>query len=131
MRRKGVLFGLILIIIGVLLLGRSYGLFFFTFRELMRFVVPLALILAGIGLIVRRRKQDENLKAHIHLATAVSGSATSARPQSGVEPETGTARFSPHVGQWTASPGVTPSAMRAPPPRPARPCSRRCARVQK
>ena len=73
MSRKRVIFGLILILVGFLLLGRSLDLFYFTFGELMRSLIPLALVLLGIWLIIRKKKQENNLQAQVMFTASSTG----------------------------------------------------------
>jgi len=62
---KKVVFGLILIAMGLLLLGRSMNLFFFTFGHLVRFLVPFLFILLGIWLIIRKKNQEDQMQAYM------------------------------------------------------------------
>jgi lia operon protein LiaF len=63
---KKIVFGLILIFIGVVLLGRALDLFFFTFGQLVRILLPLCLIFLGLWLIVRKRRQADQFQANVH-----------------------------------------------------------------
>ena len=65
MDSRKVVFGLILVLIGLLLLGRSFDLFYFTFGELFRLLIPLAFIFLGAWLIIRKKSQEDRLKAHV------------------------------------------------------------------
>ncbi len=88
MDRRKVIFGLILIIFGLMLLGRSLDWFDFSVGELIRTIVPVGLILLGIWLIVRKKRQDDVLKAHAHYhGWSTTGSATSAQSQYRPPPE--------------------------------------------
>ncbi len=59
MSHKKLIFGLILIIVGFFLLLNTLDLLYYTFEDVMRFLVPTAFIAIGIWLIVRRRKQEQ------------------------------------------------------------------------
>jgi len=58
---RKLIFGLILILVGLCLLGRSFSLFCFSFGDLMGTLVPLALIALGIWLIIRKRRRIETI----------------------------------------------------------------------
>ncbi len=84
MSRKRVIFGLILVLLGILLLGRSFDLFYFTFGQLIRFLIPLAFIVFGIWLIIRKKRQEEKLHAHMMFTSAQTvtrGSSAEAQQQ--------------------------------------------------
>jgi len=51
--------GIILILIGFILLGRTFDLFYFSFGDFVKTIFPLALILIGIWLIFRKRNQSQ------------------------------------------------------------------------
>jgi lia operon protein LiaF len=76
MDTRKVIFGLVLILIGLLLLGRSFDLFYFTFGELFRLLIPLAFILLGAWLIVRKKSQEDRLKAHMRYWDSSAGATT-------------------------------------------------------
>jgi lia operon protein LiaF len=90
MSRNRVIFGLILVLLGFLLLGRSFDLFYFTFGELIRFLIPLAFIVLGIWLIIRKKRQEEELHAHMMFTAAQTGAqgpSTAAQQQKGTQTE--------------------------------------------
>jgi len=76
MDSRKVVFGLILVLIGLLLLGRSFDLFYFTFGELFRLLIPLAFILLGAWLIIRKKSQEDRLKAHVQYRESSVQAAT-------------------------------------------------------
>ena len=57
MRNKTIIFGAILVFLGIYLLGRSLGLFWFSIGDIFRMLIPLGLIVLGIWLIIRKRGQ--------------------------------------------------------------------------
>jgi len=61
MNTKKATFGLVLILVGLLLLLRSMGIF--SIGELTRYLLPLLFIFLGVWLIVRRRHLDERAPA--------------------------------------------------------------------
>ncbi len=65
MDRRKVVFGFILVLVGLLLLGRSFDLFYFTFGEVFRLLIPLAFIFLGAWLIIRKKSREDRLKAHM------------------------------------------------------------------
>ncbi|MDF1545494.1 MAG: cell wall-active antibiotics response protein LiaF [bacterium] len=78
MSGRKALFGLALILIGALLLGRSTGIFHYGFDDLFGFLLPLGLIAAGIWFIVRRKRQEDLLNYHaraesVHVNVSVDG----------------------------------------------------------
>ncbi|MFQ5904766.1 MAG: LiaF domain-containing protein, partial [Candidatus Binatia bacterium] len=90
MSRKRVVFGLILVMLGFLLLGRSFDLFYFTFAELVRFLLPLSLIVRGIWLIISKKSQEDSLQAHMMFTApkaGTGGSAAEAQNQKGAQTE--------------------------------------------
>lgn len=58
MSTKKAIFGLILILIGLLLLGRSMDFFYFDFGDFIRVLLPIGFIVLGAWLILRRRGQE-------------------------------------------------------------------------
>ena len=66
MSNRKIIFGVILILVGILLLGRSMDLFFFSFRDFSSFLLPLILILLGFWLIVRKKRSEDLRSAEIH-----------------------------------------------------------------
>ncbi len=79
MNGKKAFFGIALILLGVLLLGRSANLFIFGFVDLL----PFLFIGAGIWFIIRRRRQEETLRRHtesgsIHVNVTVDETPQSA-----------------------------------------------------
>ncbi len=63
MSNKKTTFGIVLVIIGLLLLLRSLDIIYFTFGSLTRNLMPVALIVLGVWLIMRKRKQEEQIRA--------------------------------------------------------------------
>lgn len=55
-------FGFILIFIGILLVGKTFGLIFFDLGDFFRALLPMGIILIGVWLMVRRKKMDDSLK---------------------------------------------------------------------
>ncbi len=88
MDRKKVYFGLFLVVVGLLLLGRSFNFFYFTFGDLFRFLLPLAFILLGAWLIIRKKSQEDRLQAHVkarYSSTSVSPSVSPEQRDSGAQ----------------------------------------------
>jgi len=82
MDSRKVVFGLILVLIGLLLLGRSFDLFYFTFGELFRLLIPLAFIFLGAWLIIRKKSQEDRLKAHMkHRESSVQAATAPGQAQ--------------------------------------------------
>ncbi|MDH4156389.1 MAG: cell wall-active antibiotics response protein LiaF [candidate division Zixibacteria bacterium] len=82
MSKKTLIFGLILILIGIVLLGRTLDIFYVTFGEIFRFIGPVGVILLGIWLIIRKRQEAERIRADIHLGHS-GGSAGYGQPVPG------------------------------------------------
>ncbi|MFQ6007344.1 MAG: cell wall-active antibiotics response protein LiaF [Candidatus Zixiibacteriota bacterium] len=90
MNRDRVIFGLILVLLGFLLLGRSFDLFYFTFGGLIRFLLPFAFIMLGIWLIIRKKRQEDRLQAHMMFTVSQGdtvSSGTDAKYQKSTRPE--------------------------------------------
>ena len=56
------IFGFILILIGVILISRTFGIFFFDIGDFFSALFPLAIICLGIWLMIRRKRMDDKLK---------------------------------------------------------------------
>jgi lia operon protein LiaF len=108
MDRRKVVFGLILVLIGLLLLGRSFDLFYFTFGGLFRLLIPLAFILLGAWLIIRKKSQEDRLKAHTQYRDS-SARATTAPGQTQEYGRTGTTGYQA-TGPQPAAPGADAEA---------------------
>jgi len=67
MKASKVIFGLTLILVGVFLWGRAADWFYFSFGELIQFLFPVGLIVLGIWMIVRRKRQEDRMRAEIHI----------------------------------------------------------------
>lgn len=87
MSGKRAAFGIILILIGLLLLGRTFDVFYFTFGQLFRLLLPTFLILLGIWLIFRRRRVQERFEQHAQTYTHTSPGESAAPAQA--PPDTG------------------------------------------
>lgn len=59
MDKRKVIFGLILIIVGLYFLGKTADIFWFDFGDLSDYFLPLLFVGLGIWLIVRKRKQPQ------------------------------------------------------------------------
>ena len=71
-------FGLILVLLGVLLLFRTFDLIYFTIGDFIRVLVPLGLIALGIWMIARRRREEIRQEAamRFHAASGTSENFT-------------------------------------------------------
>ncbi len=77
MSGRKIVLGVILILLGMFFLGQTMSIFVFGFVDLVRFVLPFALIGIGIWLILRRRRQAFGVgDIHIHVDTS-SGARSS------------------------------------------------------
>ncbi len=108
MDSRKVVFGLILVLIGLLLLGRSFDLFYFTFGDLFRLLIPLAFIFLGAWLIIRKKGQEDRLKAHTQYRDLSAGT-TSAPSQAESYGRRDTTGFQ-GAGPQPAAPGVDAEA---------------------
>ena len=63
MSNRKIFMGLILVLIGFLLLGRTLDFFVFSIHDLIRFVFPLLLIGAGLWVLAHRRGQSQSTEA--------------------------------------------------------------------
>ena len=66
MSKKTLIFGLILILVGIILLGRTLDIFYVTFGEIFRFILPIGIILLGVWLIIRKHREAEKIRSDIH-----------------------------------------------------------------
>jgi lia operon protein LiaF len=92
MERNKLIWGVVLVFIGLILLGRTLDWFDFSFGDFFRTVFPLALILLGIWLIVRRKRHEEHISAQVKTHTQ----ATFQQPTTGA-----TAGAGPSAGNFT------------------------------
>ena len=60
------IFGLILIALGVILIGRTFGLFWFGLGDLFRHIIPVGLIVLGLWMIVRKKRKLDGIDAEYH-----------------------------------------------------------------
>ncbi|HWR83193.1 MAG TPA: cell wall-active antibiotics response protein LiaF [Candidatus Deferrimicrobium sp.] len=114
MERKKVIFGLILIAIGIILLGRSLDLFYVTFGQIWRFLLPLGLIALGAWLMVRKklhrdRGQQAEPSVEAFYQSNVSGSSHGTFRQAGTSASAGT---TPQSQAFAAPSGAEPETVR-------------------
>ena len=60
--RSRKIFGFILIFVGILMGGATIELFYFDVGDFLRAILPMGIILLGVWLMVRRKRQDDKLK---------------------------------------------------------------------
>lgn len=100
MNRKKVVFGLILVVLGLLLLGRTLDLFYFTFGELSRFLLAFGFIILGVWLIIRKKSQEDRLRAHVQFKDSYAGTG----PTAGyTQPDVTPPQADIHVGPQAAA----------------------------
>lgn len=75
MNKKTVIFGLALVLIGLFLLGRTFDLIWFSFGDLIRFLIPFGLIALGVWLIVRKKRQEDRIRAEMSISGLQSRAA--------------------------------------------------------
>ncbi|MFQ5453794.1 MAG: cell wall-active antibiotics response protein LiaF [Candidatus Zixiibacteriota bacterium] len=68
--KNKVVFGIILVIIGIILLGRSLDVFYISFGELFHNLIPVAFIILGIWLIFRKKKRENQINVDIGIKTS-------------------------------------------------------------
>lgn len=88
MDSRKIIFGLLMVVFGLLLLGRTLDIFYFTFGEMLRFLMAFVFILVGIWLIVRKKDREVRFQAHVqfgdsHTSTGPSAAST---PPHGPQP---------------------------------------------
>jgi lia operon protein LiaF len=120
MSTKKAIFGLILILIGLLLLGRSMDFFYFDFGDFIRVLLPVGFIVLGAWLILRRRREELTRESEPYVQHSgpppppppvdrptMSGEASgeSHSGQAGVRVDTGPRTDREHTGPTTAEPG--------------------------
>ncbi|MBD3401258.1 hypothetical protein GF420_00050 [candidate division GN15 bacterium] len=86
MSNRKVIFGLVLVLIGLLLLGNSVGVFYFDFGDFVRLAIPLALIVAGGWLIIRRRQKEAEMARASYEQTAAGGATPGSQQNYGGAP---------------------------------------------
>ena len=99
MSGRKIVIGVILILLGMFFLGQTMSIFLFGFVDLVRFVLPFALIGIGIWLILRRRRQAFGVgDIHIHVDTS-NGAKSSTWTSSSDDP----GKFADHQADAAAS----------------------------
>ncbi len=68
MNKKTVIFGLALVLIGLFMLGRTFDLIWFSFGDLIRLLIPFGLIALGVWLIVRKKRQEDRIRAEMSIS---------------------------------------------------------------
>lgn len=59
--RGNKIFGIILIFVGFILLGKTYNLFYIDFGDIIKAIFPLGLVALGIWMIIRRKRMEQKL----------------------------------------------------------------------
>jgi len=72
MSNRQIFMGLILIIVGVVLLGRTLDFFIFSFGDFLSFLFPVFLIAIGIWLLARRRGQEQAAEVESRIKSSPS-----------------------------------------------------------
>lgn len=57
--RGNKIFGIILIFMGIVLLGRSFNLFYIDIGDIIKSMIPIGLVLLGIWMIARRKRMEQ------------------------------------------------------------------------
>lgn len=89
MNSKNLIFGLILIFVGILLIGRSTGLFYFDFGDLMSMIIPVGLIVVGGWMIVRKKRRSEKIESFSYSYNNEASTQTSSSTDSARTPDPG------------------------------------------
>ncbi len=76
MNKKTVIFGLALVLVGLFLLGRTFDLIWFSFGDVIRFLIPFGLIGLGVWLIVRKKHQEDRIRAEMSISSLQSQAAS-------------------------------------------------------
>jgi len=106
MSGKTVIFGLILILLGLIFFGQTTGMYLFSFD----LILPIVLIAVGVWLIIRKKKQIE-----MERMQAATGDITShPKPSSATPPRTPPPDMD-DLAKQQASQGFTATAYQAPP----------------
>lgn len=84
MSARRIVFGIILILIGLWLWARAMDWIWWDFGDLMGFLLPVGLIVLGLWLMVRRKQQDDRIHAtaEFHRRQAEGGATASAETPS-------------------------------------------------
>ncbi len=89
MTPKRAIFGLGLILLGLLLLGRSFDLYYFSFRDLFSLFLPLLLILIGFWLIIRKKRQENSFRQEAEFQYHANGKDTDQSTRAYYQSQTG------------------------------------------
>ena len=103
MNSRKATFGFILIILGILLLFRTFDLIYFSFADFIRILVPLGLIAVGIWLIIRRRREELRQEASMrfHAATGATETDSSTNQSSSAYSNAGSTTDQQSSGPYT------------------------------
>ncbi|MCD6248868.1 MAG: hypothetical protein J7J98_00880 [candidate division Zixibacteria bacterium] len=82
MSNRKIFMGLILVLIGFLLLGRTLDFFVFSIHDFIRFVFPLLLIGAGLWMLAHRRGQSQSTEAGYQAPNDPTNISAAPSPQS-------------------------------------------------
>ncbi|MFZ5981050.1 MAG: cell wall-active antibiotics response protein LiaF [Candidatus Zixiibacteriota bacterium] len=87
--KKIPIFGLLLVAVGFLLVLNTLNIFYFTFGDFIRFIVPVGFIVLGIWLIIRKKRQEQVYQTEAnyqHYANEQARSVHTESPLAGATP---------------------------------------------
>lgn len=64
--RGSKIFGIILIVFGFILLGKTFNLFYINIGDVIKAMLPLGLVLLGVWMIVRRKRMEQKMDETSH-----------------------------------------------------------------
>jgi len=76
--KKIPIFGLLLVIVGFLLVLNTLDIFYFSFGDFFRFIVPVGFIALGIWLIIRKKQQEQHFQTETNFHHYANEQGTSA-----------------------------------------------------
>jgi len=104
MTAKRAIFGLVLVFLGLLLLGRSFHLYYFSFRDFFSLFLPLLLIAIGFWLIVRKKHQEDRFRQEADFQYYASQEAPSQGTRASYQSKTGAGEATSQTGHVSEAP---------------------------
>lgn len=113
MDTRKITFGLILIVIGFLLLVRSLGIVYFDFGDFVGTLIPLGLIVLGIWLIIRKKREQDRMAEHgNNYSRASSAGATTGAAHTAGASQSGSSQTHSYTYSFDSKSAQGPSVSR-------------------
>ena len=101
MSNRKIFMGLVLVLIGFLLLGRTLDFFVFSFSDVLGFIFPAFLIAAGLWVLAHRRGQKQSEQVGYDMAEGYASCVGLLWPRATAGPHPGSAPPAPYRREGT------------------------------